>query len=114
MGVFEELSAPVKFNRLRKYFQDLELEDLEPTLPYENLVADVDKLMMAIFCRKYLNTENDQDSDDDDEPLLQLVWKAMVKDKEAELAKVYEELGETKNELHTLKRAMQRKNEEKP
>lgn len=56
MGLFEELSVPGRFNRLRKYFKGLEMNDLDPNYHYSSLVADVDKLIMQVFCDKYICT----------------------------------------------------------
>lgn len=56
MGLFEELSVPARFNRLRKYFNGLGMYDLDPDYHYTTLVADVDKLIMAVFCNKYICT----------------------------------------------------------
>lgn len=56
MGLFEELTVPGRFNRLRKYFKGLEMNDLDPNYHYSSLVADVDKLIMQVFCDKYICT----------------------------------------------------------
>ena len=56
MGLFEELEVPTRFDRLRKYFDGLQMSDLHPDIPYETLVEPSDKLMMLVFCRLYIRT----------------------------------------------------------
>jgi len=103
MGLFEELDVPRRFNRLRKYFNGLETEDLPLDLPYENYVDIEDKIMMIVFCRQYLGTKNDRDSDE--EPLERTVsiLQTMVKQKGDELLIMSEQLAEAQNQIHDLK-----------
>ncbi len=56
MGLFEELTVPARFNRLRKYFLGLDMYDLDPAYPYTDLVETKDKLLMLVFCNKYICT----------------------------------------------------------
>lgn len=56
MGLFEELTVPTRFNRLRKYFLGLDMYDLDPAYPYTELVETRDKLLMLVFCNKYICT----------------------------------------------------------
>jgi len=102
MGLFEELDVPRRFNRLRKYFDGLEIEDLPLDLPYENFVDIEDKIIMMVFCRQYL-TKNSRDFGE--EPLERTVsiLQTMVKQKGDEILKMSEQLAEAQNQIHDMK-----------
>lgn len=114
MGLFEELTVPVRFNRLRKYFHGLEMYDLDPAYPYTDLVETEDKLLMLVFCNKYICTPDRKyirrvlDQDDLGEENLEetvKVFEILVKTRTNELEELRQKLDEEINSKHDLQYA---------
>jgi len=117
MGLFEELTVPVRFNRLRKYFHGLGMYDLDPSYPYTDLVETKDKLLMLVFCNKYICTPDHKyirrvlDQDDLGEENLEetvKVFEILVKTRTEQLEELQLKLGDETNAKADLQYAYNR------
>lgn len=111
MGLFEELTVPARFNRLRKYFLGLDMYDLDPAYPYTELVETKDKLLMLVFCNKYICTPDHKyirrvlDQDDLGEENLEetiRVFEILVKTRSEQIEELQRKLDDEINAKNDL------------